>query len=123
MSAGCSVEFVFFFFSSRRRHTRYWRDWSSDVCSSDLKPYSVTSVVSGVPGHQRPGDLLSHLPHFAGVDAADVRLLLPHVTQRAFDAGVAAGELPYEPHPARRGPAPARPTGRCPPPSRRALAP
>src|SRR3712207_260623 len=27
---------VFFFFSSRRRHTRYWRDWSSDVCSSDL---------------------------------------------------------------------------------------
>src|SRR3712207_8854145 len=74
MSAGCSVEFVFFFFSSRRRHTRYWRDWSSDVCSSDLKPYSVTSVVSGVPGHQRPGDLLSHLPHFAGVDAADVRL-------------------------------------------------
>src|SRR5947209_16525949 len=28
--------FVFFFFSSRRRHTRYWRDWSSDVCSSDL---------------------------------------------------------------------------------------
>src|SRR3712207_1401296 len=30
-SGGCS-----FFFSSRRRHTRYWRDWSSDVCSSDL---------------------------------------------------------------------------------------
>src|SRR3712207_7044580 len=28
--------FLFFFFSSRRRHTRYWRDWSSDVCSSDL---------------------------------------------------------------------------------------
>src|SRR3712207_6855418 len=29
----------FFFFSSRRRHTRYWRDWSSDVCSSDLWQY------------------------------------------------------------------------------------
>src|SRR3712207_4961657 len=28
-----------FFFSSRRRHTRYWRDWSSDVCSSDLCPH------------------------------------------------------------------------------------
>src|SRR5439155_10786414 len=27
----------FFFFSSRRRHTRWPRDWSSDVCSSDLK--------------------------------------------------------------------------------------
>src|SRR3712207_8746564 len=32
----CNGYFVFFFFSSRRRHTRYWRDWSSDVCSSDL---------------------------------------------------------------------------------------
>src|SRR5438067_7388169 len=29
--------FFFFFFSSRRRHTRSKRDWSSDVCSSDLK--------------------------------------------------------------------------------------
>src|SRR5690606_41159795 len=28
--------FHFFFFSSRRRHTRFSRDWSSDVCSSDL---------------------------------------------------------------------------------------
>src|SRR5437763_15925831 len=28
--------FIFFFFSSRRRHTRYIGDWSSDVCSSDL---------------------------------------------------------------------------------------
>src|SRR5436189_3112714 len=29
--------FFFFFFSSRRRHTRYIGDWSSDVCSSDLR--------------------------------------------------------------------------------------
>src|SRR5882762_7489455 len=28
--------FLFFFFSSRRRHTRFKCDWSSDVCSSDL---------------------------------------------------------------------------------------
>src|SRR2546427_3111533 len=28
---------IFFFFSSRRRHTRFDCDWSSDVCSSDLK--------------------------------------------------------------------------------------
>src|SRR5699024_11782957 len=28
---------VYFFFSSRRRHTRSKRDWSSDVCSSDLQ--------------------------------------------------------------------------------------
>src|SRR5208337_2414400 len=29
--------FILFFFSSRRRHTRYIGDWSSDVCSSDLR--------------------------------------------------------------------------------------
>src|SRR5258707_12269924 len=35
-----------FFFSSRRRHTRYWRDWSSDVCSSDLHhPLHARAVV------------------------------------------------------------------------------
>src|SRR5690606_41014861 len=28
--------YLYFFFSSRRRHTRFSRDWSSDVCSSDL---------------------------------------------------------------------------------------
>src|SRR5207245_3471489 len=33
-----------FFFSSRRRHTRCYRDWSSDVCSSDL---FSTAFVSG----------------------------------------------------------------------------
>src|SRR5690606_41603383 len=30
-----------FFFSSRRRHTRFSRDWSSDVCSSDLTRFGV----------------------------------------------------------------------------------
>src|SRR5690606_40825269 len=34
--------FFFFFFSSRRRHTRFSRDWSSDVCSSDL--FSLKSI-------------------------------------------------------------------------------
>src|SRR5207302_8347664 len=33
---GISCVIHFFFFSSRRRHTRFSRDWSSDVCSSDL---------------------------------------------------------------------------------------
>src|SRR5216684_9269149 len=36
---------VFFFFSSRRRHTRCSRDWSSDVCSSDLEQ-SIKTIVS-----------------------------------------------------------------------------
>src|SRR3989449_8314845 len=34
---------VFFFFSSRRRHTRCSRDWSSDVCSSDLTRYRLST--------------------------------------------------------------------------------
>src|SRR5699024_11622450 len=41
----------FFFFSSRRRHTRSKRDWSSDVCSSDLSTGDVTAssvAMSGV---------------------------------------------------------------------------
>src|SRR2546427_6221643 len=33
--------FVVFFFSSRRRHTRFDCDWSSDVCSSDLLPLAI----------------------------------------------------------------------------------
>src|SRR5258707_8204782 len=37
----------FFFFSSRRRHTRYWRDWSSDVCSSDL----TSADIGDIEGH------------------------------------------------------------------------
>src|SRR5207245_5007707 len=35
------IRIFFFFFSSRRRHTRCYRDWSSDVCSSDLSGLDV----------------------------------------------------------------------------------
>src|SRR5690606_40765863 len=49
---------VYFFFSSRRRHTRFSRDWSSDVCSSDLAWKPVRDRVIqffkapfGAPGH------------------------------------------------------------------------
>src|SRR2546422_4693781 len=55
----CCIVF-FFFFSSRRRHTRCSRDWSSDVCSSDLQgsanvlvyysPYVEASVPAGLQG-------------------------------------------------------------------------
>src|SRR5437870_10642195 len=37
----------FFFFSSRRRHTRWPRDWSSDVCSSDLIGQDQTVELNG----------------------------------------------------------------------------
>src|SRR5690625_15763 len=36
-----------FFFSSRRRHTRWPRDWSSDVCSSDLASFPVALTSEG----------------------------------------------------------------------------
>src|SRR3712207_8695880 len=45
-----------FFFSSRRRHTRYWRDWSSDVCSSDLGWTATAWRAIGL-GRQAAGDL------------------------------------------------------------------
>src|SRR2546427_3850359 len=45
-----------FFFSSRRRHTRFDCDWSSDVCSSDLTPEHVQAVAELVLVHRRkPG--------------------------------------------------------------------
>src|SRR5438067_5761062 len=42
------VVVFFFFFSSRRRHTRSKRDWSSDVCSSDL--VAIGTLVGGPLG-------------------------------------------------------------------------
>src|SRR5439155_6619392 len=48
-----------FFFSSRRRHTRWPRDWSSDVCSSDLAPEEFDQF----PGQERLAfDQLFFLP-------------------------------------------------------------
>src|SRR5690242_1802829 len=40
---------TFFFFSSRRRHTRLTCDWSSDVCSSDLSFYKASAKVPESP--------------------------------------------------------------------------
>src|SRR5690606_40615172 len=45
-----------FFFSSRRRHTRFSRDWSSDVCSSDLaEPVRSQREAEGTRGSQLAG--------------------------------------------------------------------
>src|SRR5256884_1056956 len=48
-----------FFFSSRRRHTRCSRDWSSDVCSSDLCALAIggTAVGTGLNAHPRFGEV------------------------------------------------------------------
>src|SRR6266542_4025647 len=45
---------IYFFFSSRRRHTRCYRDWSSDVCSSDLVPDRTSGPVCGGGGAAGP---------------------------------------------------------------------
>src|SRR5207253_5610073 len=39
----CAFVLLSFFFSSRRRHTRWPRDWSSDVCSSDLRSAAMST--------------------------------------------------------------------------------
>src|SRR3712207_4291056 len=54
-----------FFFSSRRRHTRYWRDWSSDVCSSDLREERLVLALSEEEG------VLVVLPDLARVGVAE----------------------------------------------------
>src|SRR5439155_19212378 len=56
----------YFFFSSRRRHTRWPRDWSSDVCSSDLvHPAPGRRVVRFVDG------LLDGAAARGGMDVVD----------------------------------------------------
>src|SRR5256884_2617843 len=58
----CCVFWVFFFFSSRRRHTRCSRDWSSDVCSSDLErrpgPRVLIPGKAGAIGEGDPYELV-----------------------------------------------------------------
>src|SRR5439155_9264757 len=58
-----------FFFSSRRRHTRWPRDWSSDVCSSDLVHGVLDQIhldlkmpgIDGVWAFRRAGTINGHL--------------------------------------------------------------
>src|SRR6266511_3629059 len=53
----------FFFFSSRRRHTRFSRDWSSDVCSSDLDDTDHRYDKLGIVAPPKfLGQLRQHLP-------------------------------------------------------------
>src|SRR3712207_9357929 len=61
-----------FFFSSRRRHTRYWRDWSSDVCSSDLEQEEAGAVVVGRRSYEEFAPVWGTMEEFATYNA------LPH---------------------------------------------
>src|SRR2546429_2535340 len=55
LADGMLMLIVFFFFSSRRRHTRCSRDWSSDVCSSDLSGADFSRL-----RELAPDDLAAH---------------------------------------------------------------
>src|SRR5690606_31627773 len=86
---------VFFFFSSRRRHTRFSRDWSSDVCSSDLTvvlepcPMNQTSnqpfqlPIQGMTCASCAGRIERALARLAGVNSVQVNLASDSVTLRA----------------------------------------
>src|SRR5215475_890100 len=83
----------FFFFSSRRRHTRFSRDWSSDVCSSDLN-------VGRAADHQQMFDIVTAHENeaAAGVDAC----VIDHAkawlaSARIGTAKPAGSEAPYHP--------------------------
>src|SRR5256886_11871947 len=61
----CNLES--FFFSSRRRHTRFDCDWSSDVCSSDLfSSRSVTRIVER-QANERGQDMATHVASLVGM--------------------------------------------------------
>src|SRR6266403_5515103 len=79
---------VFFFFSSRRRHTRSLRDWSSDVCSSDLagvrrgaQPRAARAGGSQRRSHQAPAAAAGR----AAVPASPFRRSLATVPVRCRD--------------------------------------
>src|SRR5256885_7201405 len=54
------LDLLFFFFSSRRRHTRLQGDWSSDVCSSDLRAQDVLDLGLELGGLLVLGELYAY---------------------------------------------------------------
>src|SRR5256886_10329986 len=82
-----------FFFSSRRRHTRFDCDWSSDVCSSDLGSARRLQErgVRDVPGaaRQHPGrDRGDDVPRPPGAPRATPAALLPDARRRSEERRV-----------------------------------
>src|SRR5437762_6410555 len=80
-----SCLFLLFFFSSRRRHTRYIGDWSSDVCSSDLMAESLTRDKTGAEVH-----LFSDgaAPGLSEIENKGLPLVYHLVGQRANNLGI-----------------------------------
>src|SRR3989454_11670560 len=90
--------FLFFFFSSRRRHTRLQGDWSSDVCSSDLLELGRRQLAQGARGITV--STLFEAQAFAGGGFTDLTWAfpldpthLPHV-RRIADGGATLRVVP-----------------------------
>src|SRR3712207_8906289 len=91
-----------FFFSSRRQHTRYWRDWSSDVCSSDLEELAGLVEVELVAERVQVRDEL--VGHLGQRDLGDVELVLADQLQQQVERALEVGQPDGEPPAAdRRG--------------------
>src|SRR2546421_1357340 len=81
---GSAVSDSSFFFSSRRRHTRSDRDWSSDVCSSDL--IAMTALFPIWKRDTRELIRRFHEHHFRAVAACvDTNVLAPSFAGRELD--------------------------------------
>src|SRR5690242_20787983 len=74
---------LFFFFSSRRRHTRLTCDWSSDVCSSDLQGVGgIAATFRDITERKAFEDQLSHMAlHDALTGLPNRALFLDRLTQ------------------------------------------
>src|SRR5207249_8511330 len=95
---GCTV--LFFFFSSRRRHTRSKRDWSSDVCSSDLSDFECpfcTVANEAQNGHSKSEYSVTSIRAESAPSVKPLNPSLAATGSGALAAGVATG-APREPY-------------------------
>src|SRR6266446_10127070 len=84
--------YLFFFFSSRRRHTRLQGDWSSDVCSSDLPGVDCEDSLRAGELVQHGADVLG-VDRPSGADVLDVRPQLPLGVLLSLAHGVQEGAV------------------------------
>src|SRR5690554_7864636 len=77
---------IFFFFSSRRRHTRCGRDWSSDVCSSDLNGVADIQFIDALNGRHPLGVMV--MQAMAGVDDQSLLAGIGHGIRQNPERGI-----------------------------------
>src|SRR5690606_41144853 len=93
---------VYFFFSSRRRHTRFSRDWSSDVCSSDLssrrnsRMATTPSQAASIVGMMKDSELLPW-NRLNFLSTADESMYAALLASSVFNGDSANGQLKSTP--------------------------